>query len=261
MKIWYMNGAGNDFMVMDARGMDVDFEKLALELCAINGADGFMAVDRSDVADFRLHFYNSDGSRGEMCGNGSRCICRFAYENGIAGETMTVQTDAGLVYGKRLDESQYRVQLNNPGILDLNRKENAAYVELGRPGVPHGVLEIPGLQWQQREQLREMAKSLRYDPAFPKGANINLYTWLGENHIRILTYERGVEDYTLACGTGTASTACALFAAGKLPDKRLVADNPGGTLTVDLQAQNGEITAVYLEGPTEVVEIFDTDIH
>ena len=257
MKIWYMNGAGNDFMVVDARGLDLDFEKMALELCAINGADGFMAVDHSDVADFRLHFYNSDGSRGEMCGNGSRCICRFAYENGIAGENMTVQTDAGLVYGRRIDESQYRVQLNNPGILDLHRKEDAAYVELGCPGVPHGVLEIPGLEWTQREQLREMAKALRYDPAFPKGANINLYTWLGDAHIRILTYERGVEDYTLACGTGTASTACTLFARGQLPGKRLVAENPGGTLTVDLEGQPDDITAVFLEGPTQIVEIME----
>ena len=257
MKVWYMNGAGNDFMVMDARGMDVDFAKLALQLCAINGADGFMAIDHSDVADFRLHFYNSDGSRGEMCGNGSRCICRFAYEHGIAGENMTLQTDAGLVYGRRLSESQYRVKLNNPGILDLRRKETAAYVELGCPGVPHGVVEIPGLTWDQREELREMAKALRYDPAFPKGANINFYTWLGDAHIRILSYERGVEDYTLACGTGTASTACALFAEGKLPGRRLVAENPGGTLTVDLQAENGEITGVYLEGPTEVVEIMN----
>jgi len=259
MKIWYMNGAGNDFMVMDARGKTFDFEKLAVKLCAMKGADGFMAVDNSEIADFRLHFYNSDGSRGEMCGNGSRCICRFAYENGIAGDTMTVQTDAGLVYGRRIDESCYRVQLNNPGIMDLHRKETAAYVELGCPGVPHGVMEVPGLRWEQRDQLREMAKALRFDPAFPKGANINFYTWLGEDHIRILTYERGVEDYTLACGTGTASTACALFAAGKLPGRRLVADNPGGTLTVDIEETDGEISAVFLEGPTEVVEILNME--
>ena len=257
MKVWHMSGAGNDFMVLDARGLALDFENLAKKYCALTGADGFMAVDYADDADFTLHFYNSDGSRGEMCGNGSRCICRFAYENGIAGDTMTVQTDAGLVYGRRIDETRYRVQLNNPGILDLHRKETAAYVELGCPGVPHGVVEVPGLMWKQREQLREMAKALRFDPAFPKGANINFYTWLGEDHIRILTYERGVEDYTLACGTGTASTACALFAAGKLPGRRLIADNPGGVLTVDIAETDGEISAVFLEGPTEVVEILN----
>ena len=106
MKVWYMNGAGNDFMVIDARGLNLDFEKLALELCKKTGADGFMAVDYSEIADFRLHFYNADGSRGEMCGNGARCICRFAYDMGIAGQSMVVQTDAGLVPGKRIDENE-----------------------------------------------------------------------------------------------------------------------------------------------------------
>ena len=115
MKVYYMNGAGNDFMVMDARGNEgLDFSKLALEYCALAGADGFMAVGESETGDFRLHFYNADGSRGEMCGNGARCICRFAYDMGIAGAEMTVQTDAGLVPGWRLDENTYRVKLNNP---------------------------------------------------------------------------------------------------------------------------------------------------
>ena len=122
MKVHYMNGAGNDFMVMDARGGEYDFSRLALELCKLTGADGFMAVDHSQIADFRLHFYNSDGSRGEMCGNGARCICRYAYDHGIAGEVMAVETDAGPVPGWRLSENLYRVKLNNPSILDLNRK-------------------------------------------------------------------------------------------------------------------------------------------
>ena len=126
MKVLHMSGAGNDFMVMDARGGSYDFEKLAKELCALSGADGFMAVDEAHDADFTLHFYNADGSRGEMCGNGSRCICKFAYDHGIAGETMVVHTDAGLVYGWRLGEEQYRVKLNDPGVLDLNRRADAA---------------------------------------------------------------------------------------------------------------------------------------
>ena len=73
MQCWHMSGAGNDFMVIDARGLTLDFEEMSKELCALSGADGFMAVDYSERADFKLHFYNSDGSRGEMCGNGSRC--------------------------------------------------------------------------------------------------------------------------------------------------------------------------------------------
>ena len=251
MKVLHMSGAGNDFMVMDARGGSYDFEKLAKELCALSGADGFMAVDEAHDADFTLHFYNADGSRGEMCGNGSRCICKFAYDHGIAGETMVVHTDAGLVYGWRLGEEQYRVKLNDPGVLDLNRRADAAYVELGNPGVPHGVVRVEGLDFDMRESLRERAKALRFDPAFPKGANINFYDWVGDAEVRVLTYERGVEDYTLACGTGCGSTAAALKEMGLLPGGKLICHVPGGILAVTIQ------DGLYLEGPAVVLKEYE----
>ena len=251
MKVLHMSGAGNDFMVMDARGKEYDFEKLAKELCAISGADGFMAVDYAEDADFTLHFYNSDGSRGEMCGNGSRCICKFAYDHGIAGEAMVIHTDAGLVPGWRLGENQYRVKLNDPGVLDLERRSDAAYVELGCPGVPHGVVALPGLDFEMRESLRERAKALRYDPAFPKGANINFYDFVAEGEVRVLTYERGVEDYTLACGTGCGSTAAVLNELGKLTDGKLICHVPGGTLAVTIS------DGLYLEGPAVVVKEYE----
>ena len=258
MNVYYMNGAGNDFMVMDARGREnLDFEKMAIELCKLEKADGFMAVDNSGKADFKLHFYNSDGTRGEMCGNGARCICRFAYDNGIAGENMVVETDAGLVPGWRLSESQFKVKLNNPSILDLHRKGDVAYVELGNPGVPHAVMEIPGLSYEKKPEYFELGRALRYDPAFPKGANVNFYTWTGENQVRVLTYERGVEDYTLACGTGTGSTACVLWSEGKLPGGKLQAQNPGGMLEVTIEGENGKVNSILLEGPTEVVKIYE----
>jgi len=257
MRVTYMNGAGNDFMVMDARGRSLDFEKLALELCKLTEADGFMAVDNSDKADFKLHFYNSDGSRGEMCGNGARCICKFAYDLGIAGESMVVETDAGLVPGWRLGENLYRVKLNNPGVLDLNRREDAAYVELGMPGVPHGVTHIPGLTWEMAEDLRERAVALRCAPEFPKGANINFYDWMDENTVRVLTYERGVEDYTLACGTGCGSIASVLWTRDQLPGGVLTAVNKGGTLTVTVGGKNGTIDSILLEGPAEAVKVYE----
>ena len=257
MNVWYMNGAGNDFMVIDARGLELDFDTLSVELCKMTGADGFMAVDHSDKADFRLHFYNSDGTRGEMCGNGARCICRYAYDHGIAGESMVVETDAGLVPGWRLSENQYRVKLNNPGVFDLHRKDDVAYVELGNPGVPHAVKEVPGLTFESKAEYWELGKALRHDPAFPKGANANMYTWIGENAVRVLTFERGVEDYTLACGTGTGSTACVLWAEGKLPGGHLIAENQGGTLEVTLEGENGVVTSIMLEGPTQVVREYD----
>ena len=253
MNIYYMNGAGNDFMVMDAReDENRDFSALALEYCKITGADGFMAVGKSEIADFRLHFYNSDGTRGEMCGNGARCICRFAHDLGIAGEEMTVQTDAGLVPGWRIDENQYRVKLNDPSVLDLHRKDGIAYAELGDPGVPHAVAEYRGDLWAHKESLREQMRALRFDPAFPKGANVNFYQILGDAEVRILTFERGVEDFTLACGTGTGSTAVVMQRKGLLPGGVLTAHNPGGTLKI-LLAEG----SILLEGPTEIVRIYE----
>lgn len=256
MDVYYMNGAGNDFMVIDARGQKPDFEKLAIELCKLTGADGFMAVDRSDIADFRLHFYNSDGSRGEMCGNGARCICRFAHDMGIAGEEMTVQTDAGLVPGWRLDENQYKVRLNNPSVLDLHRKGDVAYVELGDPGVPHAVAEYQGDLWADADALRETLRALRYDAAFPKGANVNFYQSIGDAEVRVLTFERGVEDFTQACGTGCGSIASTLWRKGRLPGGVLTAHNRGGTLKVTIGGENGKVSSILLEGPTEIVKVY-----
>ena len=257
MKVWHMSGAGNDFMVIDARGQELDFEQLALTLCAKTGADGFMAVGESDTADFRLHFYNSDGTRGEMCGNGARCICKFAFDHGIAGETMVVETDAGLVPGWRLGENRYRVKLNNPGVLDLNRRPDGAYAELGDPGVPHSVTEIPGLTWEMKDALREKALELRFAPEYPKGVNVNFYTWLDDSSVRVLTYERGVEDYTLACGTGCGSVASVLWMRGQLPGGVLTAHNEGGTLAVTIGGEKGTIDSILLEGPAELVREYE----
>ena len=257
MEILHMSGAGNDFAVLDARGKALDFSALAMRLCKELGADGLLAADVSEIADFKLHFYNPDGSRGEMCGNGARCICKFAFDKGIAGEAMTVETDAGPVYGWRLEENQYRVKLNNPGLVDLNRLADTAYVELGDPGIPHSVTECDDLAWTDKERLLPKFLAIRHCPAFPKGVNVNFYRLLSEDTVRMLTFERGVEDFTLACGTGSASTAVTLWLQGKLPGGHLIAENPGGTLQITVEGQKGTVTGLYLEGPAEVLGKYD----
>ena len=259
MKVYYMNGAGNDFMVMDGRGLNPDYSALAKKLCAITGADGFMAVDDSEKADFKLHFYNSDGSRGEMCGNGARCICRFANEIGLAGDTMVVETDAGLVPGWHLEGPQYRVKLNNPGVLDLNRKGDIAYLELGCPGVPHAVRCYNGDLWANAEALRAEMEALRHDPAFPKGANVNYFSPVSDTEVNVLTFERGVEDFTLACGTGCGSITVTLWKKGLLPNGKLTLNNRGGVLEVTIHG-SGDVAELLLEGPTEIVKIYDVEL-
>lgn len=257
MNVTYMNGAGNDFMVIDARGRErEDFSDLAKNLCALRHADGFIALGNSDKADFRMIFYNSDGSLGEMCGNGARCICRYAYEHGVAGEAMVFEATAGLVSGWRLDENTYRVALNLPSTLELNRKGDVAYVELGNPGIPHAVRSFSGGLFAQADSLREEMRALRFDPAFPKGANVNYYQLTGPGEANILTFERGVEDFTLACGTGCGSTACVLWKMGLLSEGMLTAHVRGGTLGVTVQGTD-TVEALLLEGPTEITEVLE----
>ena len=251
MKALKMSGAGNDFVVADVRGMQPDLKALAVYLCEKFDTDGFLAVDTSEIADFKLHFYNSDGLRGEMCGNGARCVCKFAYDQDVAGETMTVETDAGMVYGWRLGENQYRIRLNNPGVTDLRRLPDAAYIELGNPGIPHSVTECASLEWSEKETLRPEFLKLRHDPAFSKGVNVNFYRFLADSSVRILTFERGVEDFTLACGTGSASVAVVLWPQGRLPGGHLTVENPGGRLEITVRGEGGQVEALYLEGPAE----------
>lgn len=256
MEISHMSGAGNTFAVLDARGQDLDLSALAKRLCRKTGSDGLMAVDFSDIADFRLHFYNADGSRGEMCGNGARCICKYAYDRGIAKAAMQVQTDAGLLFATRLDENLYRAQMQLPSVLDVERLDNAAYVELGDPGVPHGIVYLPGLSFDRKEDLRKKGVELRHHPAFPKGANINFYDWVDPQTLRVLTYERYVEDFTLACGTGCCSVAAVLFAKGQLQAGTVVCQVPGGKLQVTLQTQENRLESIFLEGPAVVLDTF-----
>jgi len=260
MKCYHMSGAGNDFMVLDGRELTGDLSQMAKKLCAITGADGFMAAGISNRADVRMNFYNSDGSRGEMCGNGARCLCRFAYDMGLVTKPeMTLEADAGIVYGTRLEENLYRVKLNLPTVLEPNRVPGVAYVELGSPGIPHAVTMVPNLTFQMADELRTYAKELRHHPMFPKGANVNFYCPLDGNTVRILTFERGVEDYTLGCGTGCGSTAAVLFAAGRLPGKHLNLENKGGVLQVTLDGTPENITMVALEGDATVLGEYEVE--
>ena len=157
MRFTKMNGAGNDFILLDAIAEPFDESAapaLARALCDRRrsvGADGLMLVTRAEGdADYRMRFYNSDGSLGEMCGNGARCICRYGYARGYAGPVQRVETTAGLVTGWRITEEQYRIRLNTPSVVELEKQLDAdgrtyrcSYIELGSPGIPHLALEVP----------------------------------------------------------------------------------------------------------------------
>ena len=277
MRFWKMNGAGNDFIILnnlEERLPAEAFPSIARTLCQRHlsiGADGLMVVDApTQGGDYRMRFYNSDGSVGEMCGNGARCICRYGYENGLAGETQTVETTAGIVTGERIDPRLYRVRLNDPTTVELDRPVEVdgvpypcAYVELGDPGLPHAAVPYPHLREADETRLRELGRKLRWHPAFPKGANVNFYEVIGPDHIYERTFERGVEDFTYACGTGTGSVVTVLTLLGQVSGRNVRVDMTGGTLIIDTERDQSRIAGLFLTGPTNVVcqgEVTDEDL-
>lgn len=277
MQFWKMNGAGNDFIVLnnlEERLPTEAFSELARTLCERHlsiGADGLMVVDApTQGGDYKMLFYNADGSVGEMCGNGARCICRYGYETGLAGETQTVETMAGIVTGKRIDKRRYRIRLNDPSTVQLEHpievngvRYSCAYVELGNPGLPHAVVPYRGLRDAEESELRELGRAMRHHPSFPKGANVNFYELTGEDAVYERTFERGVEDFTYACGTGTGSVAAVLTLQGKVSGFGVRVDMTGGQLIVDVEREGSGIRSLYLTGPTNIVckgEITDEEL-
>ncbi len=277
MKFWKMNGAGNDFLVLNnlEEHLPADIlPQVARTLCERHlsvGADGLMVVDApTQGGDYKMLFFNSDGSVGEMCGNGARCICRYGYENGLAGEVQTVETTAGMVTGQRIDSRLYKIRLNDPTTIKLDCpvevdgvRYACSYVELGNPGLPHAVVPFHDLKSADENELRELGRKIRWHSAFPKGANVNFYEIVGEDHIYERTFERGVEDFTYACGTGTGSVVTVLTLQGKASGHDVRVDMTGGRLFINVEREGSAIRNLYLTGPTNIVakgEITDEDL-
>lgn len=267
LKFWKMNGAGNDFLIVNnlEEHLPVScFPQMARTLCQRHlsiGADGLMVVEAPTAGgDYKMLFYNSDGSIGEMCGNGARCICRYGCENGLAGETQTVETTAGIVTGQRIDRRLYRIRLNDPTTMLLDHpvevdgvRYACSYVELGDPGLPHAVVPYHNLKDADENELRELGRKIRHHASFPKGANVNFYEITGEDEIYERTFERGVEDFTYACGTGTGSVVAVLTLTGKVSGQQVRVNMQGGQLMIDAERVYSHIASLYLTGPTNIV--------
>lgn len=272
MKFTKMQGAGNDFIVMnniEGQLSSEDFGELAKKLCKRRlaiGADGLMIVEKPDQGgDFRMVFYNADGSLGEMCGNGARCIAKYGFENHLAGEVIRIETTAGMVKAWRMDQMNYKVRLNDVTRLDLDMELQAcgqthscAYVELGNPGVPHLAVEMAGLRELAPQQLWNLGSALRHHQALSKGANVNFYEITGEDRVFERTFERGVEDFTYACGTGTGSVVAVLTEKGLCSGKDVKVSMAGGDLLIDVVRTEGRITDLYLSGPAVIVSEGET---
>lgn len=218
-----MQGSGNDFVLLDNRVLQVvpaEMPKWAKAVCRRAfgmGADGLIFLDAApqDVpADYIWHFYNADGSRAEMCGNGSRCAARLAYELGLAGRRHVLGTDAGPIKAEVLpDQDLVKVQLTPHQDLQLrltltlpdDSRDTEWEVHFVNTGVPHLVIFTNDVQ---AVDVQNLGRRLRNHPHFaPAGVNVNFVQTVDRENLLLRTYERGVEGETFACGTGAAASA------------------------------------------------------
>jgi len=264
MSFTKMQGNGNDFIIIDNRSGaygDNALKDLALDLCRRRlsiGADGLMALEGSETAHFRMRLFNSDGSEGEMCGNGARCLARYSFKNKIAPERMTMETLAGPIKA----EVEGRYATLDMGVIDIasvqSRQnmtlsgENFTYSQL-TVGVPHTVVFQDPDDKRSQKDLTPIAIAFQADKErFPLGTNVNFLKARGAGELFLQTYERGVNDFTLSCGTGSVAGAVAAWMEG-LVTPPVEVRNPGGINTVLTEEEGPGKVRLYLRGLTTIV--------
>ncbi len=261
-----MSGTGNDFIVIDHRRpflKEAEMAAFARRVCRPRfsvGADGLILIEDFDGVDFRWHFYNADGSRAEMCGNGARCAARFAFMKGIAPAAMRFATDAGTIEAAvdPARQSMVRIRLTEPAGLALGRKITLDEAEKSchfvNTGVPHAVFVVddaagvPVDKWGRFVRFHQMFQ--------PAGTNVNFTQVTGPSAITVRTYERGVEGETMACGTGAVASAIVTALLGQVKPPVAVTTSGGQQLVIHFNLGEGEaplVTDVFLEGEASFI--------
>ena len=251
IRITKMHGNGNDFILVDEFEKEIIPEKLKPDfvraVCHRRfgiGADGVLFVQKSSIADARFRYFNSDGSEAEMCGNGIRCFCRYIVEEGYAEEgRVKVETLSGLIeldvwfdgmWWIKVDMGIPKFGKDVPAKEDVWGKEfefdgEKFEVYAVNTGVPHAVIFVEDLNFD----IIKPARYIRYHEIFPEGVNVNFAMIESRNKVFVRTYERGVEDETLSCGTGSCAVAVVGYMLGLL-DKNVEVKTKGGTLKIEI---------------------------
>lgn len=253
-----MHGSGNDFVLFDLRQVKVaeqEMEAWAKKLCARGfgiGADGliFLEPEEDTGASYKWHFFNADGSRAEMCGNGSRCAAWLAVKLGLAPKEHTFLTDAGLIKAQVIGEDEVKVQLTPPKDLQLNillDLENKEWkVHFVNTGVPHCVVFREDVQ---TTEVANLGRTIRFHSHFqPAGTNVNFAQVVDRKKILLRTYERGVEVETYACGTGAAATAYVAFNLGLVDSTVELITSGQEKLIISIEREN-----LFLQGKAVLV--------
>ena len=255
-----MTGCGNDFIIIDNRRKILDASKLGdfvRKVCAHKlsaGADGVVLIEPSDKANFQWRFFNSDGSVAEMCGNAARCVARFAVLKQIAPSNMTFETLAGIIEAE-VKGRQVKVLMVPPAGLKLNIdvpiEGQSCPMHFINTGVPHAVQVV---DQTASVAVKDLGRKIRFHVQFqPAGTNANFTQVVDRKHIRVRTYERGVEDETLACGTGAVASALVAAKKGFIDSPVEVQTSGGEILKIYFQAKGDGFDRVFLEGDARVV--------
>ncbi len=268
-----MSGTGNDFIIIDNRDLKInknEMSALAAKICRRKfsvGADGLILIEKSDTADFRWEFFNADGSEAEMCGNGARCAARFANDRGISSARMNFETTAGNIEAQMIGKN-VKIRLTPPTDILMARSVeidgNEKEIHSINTGVPHVVHFVSA---NNDTPVKEWGRHIRHHKLFePAGTNVN-FVQMPSEELYVRTYERGVEDETMACGTGAVASALIAALHGHVTSPVKVRTSGGDILTIhfslvdtaenqtDPEALRHEqrISEVFLEGPAVFV--------
>jgi diaminopimelate epimerase len=263
LHFYKMNGAGNDFVVIDNRDLSIQLDQDTIAaLCDRHrgiGADGLLAVEPAEHgADFKFRYYNADGGEAEMCGNGARCFGRFtAHLGDEVPDRVTFETIAGTLAAEMIGEN-VRIAMSEPTDLRAHTGVSIPGLEADlhfvNTGVPHAVAFVPAESFDDLDVFTHGRAIRRHDAFAPAGTNANFATILAPGHIAIRTYERGVEDETLACGTGMVACALMHHLLHHAPSPIQVDVEGGDTLEIGFETSpDGSFHHVTLTGPADFV--------
>ena len=270
IKFTKMHGLGNDYVYMDAIHQKIENESSLAQFVSNRhfgiGSDGLILICKSDIADFKMRMFNSDGSEAEMCGNGIRCVGKFVYDKGLTDKTtVTIETLAGIktleLNTKDGKVETVKVDMGEPilnpkeipVISDEEPVKNLMLEAEGRKfkftcvsmGNPHAITEVEDTE---KFDVEKYGKVLEVDKAFPNKTNVEFIQIVDKNHVKMRVWERGAGE-TLACGTGACATAVACYLNGKT-DRNVEVELLGGKLYIEWNEENNHI---YMTGPAVTV--------